>query len=539
MSEQFDSAVPKTDNRELQRNESEEEKRFSFNYHGKACKTSILSKKNAEHNRIQKDDKPSFKSHHEGSMVANGSPSHERWRYVTWDEITDNDILLGRGMGQSHVGNFEFRRLVGNFKYEYMLAPKDSKPSVAKKIVGIWRANGGRFLDRISASAATISFDKDIWYDVGDKRAQKKASMSLREKTPDVCMMLRGIKKDWNRGGFMPTNDSPGEDSPPLPRYVPPPLTHPSRHRHHSIATYPIEIPRRVGPHLSPTCLPPPPPGNYPPLCKACSDDSSYRSRSSCSTTTTAPRERDSSPAPAEDACQGYEPRLVFCEADLRDEIKALRIQMEAQNKEIQEQSKHIEELEKKLIRANVDLSRSGEKNQGLSSTEKCEVTPKPNMMLSPVHYKHDGEDNDGNHDISNGWVLTSPLEIPDLEIYNWDIAISDLNESLYPTAITTPPRPRTATTTSEFTEKQVDSPRHLTDPSKTSKGESSATLRGVLSVGMKRSNSGSELAGQKTIHLSSMSYAGDTHKKFKTSMTLTPRNKAPSVTGFLKGAKI
>ncbi|KAL7565674.1 hypothetical protein ACA910_019765 [Epithemia clementina (nom. ined.)] len=132
----------------------------------------------------------------------------ENWNHIPGEEIRDNDIILGRGIGKSHHGNLKFRALVRKYKLRYLDAPKVQKPHVAAELVKIWRAlkPPGRFLARKNTtngtnSTATITSIRDenirseIWYDVGDKRAREKASMSLREKTAEYLPYLKMIRE--------------------------------------------------------------------------------------------------------------------------------------------------------------------------------------------------------------------------------------------------------------------------------------------------------------------------------------------------------
>ncbi|CAB9507507.1 Transcriptional regulator [Seminavis robusta] len=91
-----------------------------------------------------------------------------------------HDVMLGRG-GEStyHCGNIAFRQLVEDHKNQYYNAPRAHKSRVVAEVVRKWRqlSPPGRFLTRSAPSEG----DKSAWHDVGDRRALKKASHSLRD----------------------------------------------------------------------------------------------------------------------------------------------------------------------------------------------------------------------------------------------------------------------------------------------------------------------------------------------------------------------
>jgi hypothetical protein len=88
--------------------------------------------------------------------------------------IGTNDVLLGRGGAtNNHGGNQRFRLLVAEHQREYLEARKHDKVIIARRIVALVHAEGGRFLQ----NGAT----KDQWVEVTEKRAQEKTSQALRE----------------------------------------------------------------------------------------------------------------------------------------------------------------------------------------------------------------------------------------------------------------------------------------------------------------------------------------------------------------------
>jgi len=91
-----------------------------------------------------------------------------------------HDVMLGRG-GEStyHCGNIAFRQLVEDHKTKYYSCPRAHKSRVVTEVVKKWRllTPPGRFLTRSTPAEG----DKSPWHDVGDGRALKKASHSLRD----------------------------------------------------------------------------------------------------------------------------------------------------------------------------------------------------------------------------------------------------------------------------------------------------------------------------------------------------------------------
>jgi hypothetical protein len=147
-----------------------------------------------------------------------------------------HDVLCGRGGGtNNHVGNSHWRMLVAANKQLYVTLPKRQKMLLSRSIVNAVRSQNppGRFLQKEAKS--------DLWYDVGDQRAQEKTSQALREGAPD-------IRSKISKTDLIPTEDSTYDSngvvdgvpspstttslSPPLSKpvsvsatpYVPPPL---------------------------------------------------------------------------------------------------------------------------------------------------------------------------------------------------------------------------------------------------------------------------------------------------------------------------
>lgn len=108
-----------------------------------------------------------------------------------------HDVMLGRG-GEStyHCGNIAFRQLVEDHKTKYYTCPRAHKSRVVAEVVQKWRqlTPPGRFLTRTNPAAG----EKSPWHDVGDGRALKKASHSLRDSVR--CFSLEKKQKSNEEG---------------------------------------------------------------------------------------------------------------------------------------------------------------------------------------------------------------------------------------------------------------------------------------------------------------------------------------------------
>ena len=101
-----------------------------------------------------------------------------------------HDVLCGRGGGtNAHVGNSHWRMLVQANKELYVSLPKRQKMLLSKSIVNAVRSQNppGRFLQKDTKT--------DLWYDVGDQRAQEKTSQALREGAPDIRNKMKHEKQ--------------------------------------------------------------------------------------------------------------------------------------------------------------------------------------------------------------------------------------------------------------------------------------------------------------------------------------------------------
>jgi hypothetical protein len=89
-------------------------------------------------------------------------------------EVTDEDVLLGRG-GRSnhHAGNKRYLIEKEKIQPRYLAADKEAKTGISQELVDIVENWGGRFLK--------LDEETDKWYRVKNIVARKKASQTLRE----------------------------------------------------------------------------------------------------------------------------------------------------------------------------------------------------------------------------------------------------------------------------------------------------------------------------------------------------------------------
>jgi len=109
-----------------------------------------------------------------------------------------HDVLLGRGGGtNNHIGNIDFRKVVNSHKIKYLACSKVDKPKVAREVVKLWRQMDppGRFLAKQESTKGPTGEEKNLWHEVGDKKAREKASQCLRERTPDVLPFVKSLKE--------------------------------------------------------------------------------------------------------------------------------------------------------------------------------------------------------------------------------------------------------------------------------------------------------------------------------------------------------
>lgn len=100
-------------------------------------------------------------------------PNHDP-EVMDYCEVTDDDVLLGRG-GRSnhHAGNKRYLIEKEKIQARYLAADKDAKTGISQELVDIIENWGGRFLK--------LDEDTNRWYKVKNIVARKKASQTLRE----------------------------------------------------------------------------------------------------------------------------------------------------------------------------------------------------------------------------------------------------------------------------------------------------------------------------------------------------------------------
>jgi hypothetical protein len=146
------------------------------------------------------------------------------------------------GQSNIHPGNTQWRLLVSANKELYVTLPKKQKMMLSQSIVNAVRSQvpSGRFLQK--------DMHNDLWYDVGDKRAQEKTSQALREGAPEIRDKLKAhevatetddgstepppepilsatteaaIKEEPSPEGPPPLDQSPSQEQMPPPRTIP------------------------------------------------------------------------------------------------------------------------------------------------------------------------------------------------------------------------------------------------------------------------------------------------------------------------------
>jgi hypothetical protein len=126
---------------------------------------------------------------------------------IPFDQVTDRDVLLGRGgRTNHHAGNIRYLAEKEKLQETYLRASKDDKTGIAQQLVDAINKDGGRFLklwedpsqvSTLLASAVTTKSSKrgvadsataqahsnaaTFWFEVDNLTARKKASQTLRE----------------------------------------------------------------------------------------------------------------------------------------------------------------------------------------------------------------------------------------------------------------------------------------------------------------------------------------------------------------------
>jgi hypothetical protein len=102
------------------------------------------------------------------------------------EALNDNDVLLGRGTGPSqYVGNKRFRRIVNEYREEYVACSKHKeKNMIAKRVYDSVISAGGRFLCLSEdAEPVDVVVENGIWYvETNVKVCMEKCRQALRQK---------------------------------------------------------------------------------------------------------------------------------------------------------------------------------------------------------------------------------------------------------------------------------------------------------------------------------------------------------------------
>jgi len=104
------------------------------------------------------------------SSAESHRPSHTG-RGIT--QPGNKDCLFGRETWiNNHPGNKRYQQIIEENRLIYQVISKNEKKTLRLKIVNDWKANGGRFLSKLT---------NWMWEDIGDDKAQQYISLALRE----------------------------------------------------------------------------------------------------------------------------------------------------------------------------------------------------------------------------------------------------------------------------------------------------------------------------------------------------------------------
>ena len=179
-----------------------------------------------------------------------------------------HDVLCGRGGSSNrHVGNLNFRGLVGANKDMYVTLTKKQKMMVARAIVNAVKRQEppGRFLQKDPETG--------LWFDIGLPRSLEKTSQALREKTAADKNSAMSVTSQDDTEGSEPGSWSPGRKStsnPSTPTSSAPnsPVTTPKSHSSTTEVpeiTIPDHLEAQFNPHLARRRLSHPHYGRRPP----------------------------------------------------------------------------------------------------------------------------------------------------------------------------------------------------------------------------------------------------------------------------------
>jgi hypothetical protein len=137
-------------------------------------------------------------------LKPNTAPPSSKPHVITLDDVTDMDVVLGRGCGINNLaGNKQYRKLVQTQQPMYRRAHRKEKPRLARAMVEFIRNHmNGRFLKKDQTT--------QLFFDVGDTKAETKTGQALRE---GFCGLLQTTEKKKTRrpgagGGGSPASNS-------------------------------------------------------------------------------------------------------------------------------------------------------------------------------------------------------------------------------------------------------------------------------------------------------------------------------------------
>lgn len=67
---------------------------------------------------------------------------------IKGDEVTDNDVLCGRGHRSQHLGNVQFLQLVSRKKDSYTKAKSGDRKAIVEQVVQAVFMKDGRFIEK-------------------------------------------------------------------------------------------------------------------------------------------------------------------------------------------------------------------------------------------------------------------------------------------------------------------------------------------------------------------------------------------------------
>jgi hypothetical protein len=116
-------------------------------------------------------------------------------------EITNNDVLLGRGgRTNHHIGNGTYRAFKESLQEKYLHATKDEKTCISNQLVQMIHEKHGRFLKAYEPMKNATGI-VEFWYEVDLLTARKKASQALREiNTPEMRAAKRAKYSASSKG---------------------------------------------------------------------------------------------------------------------------------------------------------------------------------------------------------------------------------------------------------------------------------------------------------------------------------------------------